>query len=362
MMAARRKRSTGKPPEEKKASSQSVTESEEQENQKAEEAKATQGSRDRKSEKTTKSVPEFPFMEKEIPDLVKTQKGTSGFQNKAPLQADERARDLLRSTLQHPISLTAEDLLNVSEPMRNELKKLLTKRRVERKSVTFVEEANKTDGPWRDLSVRKVVSELPEATCEILEEDREGMHKGSIVIGDPVSQFLATLKPSEKSKIALVARESQGLRAIYPLINGVGEVESLLDSGSQIISMARTVAQKLEISWDPDITIDMESANRSIEKTLGLAKNVPIVCGGITVYLQIHILASPAYKVLLGRPFDTITESLVKNERDGNQTLTLTDPNTGERCQMHTYERGKVPEILKRAVKSDFRLASMKQC
>src|ERR1700678_346937 len=147
MMAARRKRSTGKPPEEKKASNQSVMESEEQENQKAEEVKATQGSRDRKFEKTTKSVPEFPFMEKEIPDLVKDQKGTSGFQNRAPLQADERARDLLRSTLQHPISLTAEDLLNVSEPMRNELKKLLTKRRVERKSVTFVEEANKMDGP-----------------------------------------------------------------------------------------------------------------------------------------------------------------------------------------------------------------------
>jgi len=53
---------------------------------------------------------------------------------------------------------------------------------------------------------------------------------------------------------------------------------------------------------------------------------------------------------------------LVKNERDGSQTLTLTDPNTGERCEMHTYERGKVPEILKRAVKPDFRQASMKQC
>src|SRR6202789_3033821 len=119
MMAARRKRSTGKPPEEKKASSQSVTESEEQENQKAEEAKATQGSRDRKSEKTTKSVPEFLFMEKEIPDLVKTQKDTSGFQKKEPLQAAERARDLLRSTLQHPISLTAENLLKWPDPIEN---------------------------------------------------------------------------------------------------------------------------------------------------------------------------------------------------------------------------------------------------
>ena len=51
--------------------------------------------------------------------------------------------------------------------------------------------------------------------------------------------------------------------------------------------------------------------------------------------------------VLLGQLFDIITESLVKNEKDGRQTLTLTDLNTGEQCVMHTYERGKVPEILK---------------
>lgn len=363
MMAARRKRLTGKPPEEKKTRKAVGLDKPTQQGSQAEVEIEESQEKERESEKTTKLVPDFPFKETEgLPVLEEDQKGGAGFQNKAPLQADERARELLRNTLQHPISLTAEDLLNVSEPMRLELKKLLTKRRVAKKSVSFVEEASKVDGPWRDLSSRKTISELPEATCEILEEDREGMHKGAIIIGDPVSQYLAVLKPGEKSRIAIVARESQGLRAIYPLINRVGEVESLLDSGSQIISMAKTVAQKLEISWDPDIRIDMESANRSLEKTLGLAKNVPIACGGITVYLQIHILTNPAYKVLLGRPFDTVTESLVKNERDGNQTLTLTDPNTGERCQMHTYERGKVPEILKRVVKSDFRLASMKQC
>ena len=68
------------------------------------------------------------------------------------------------------------------------------------------------------------------------------------------------------------------------------------------------------------------------------------------------------YKVLLGQPFDIITESLVKNGKDGGQTLMLTDPNTGEQCVMHTYERGKVPEILKRAVKQDFWEALMKHC
>jgi hypothetical protein len=174
---------------------------------------------------------------------------------------------------------------------------LLTKRRVEKKTVSFMRETSKTDEPWRGILTGRTISELPEATCEVLEEDREGMRKGDVIISNPVSQYLATCK---EPKIAIVARESQGLRAIYPSINGVGKVESLLDSGSQIISMAKSIAQKLEITWDAAVMINMESANRSIERTLGLAKNVPFACGSITVYLQIHILSSPAYKVLLG--------------------------------------------------------------
>ena len=186
--------------------------------------------------------------------------------------------------------------------------------------------------------------------------------KGDVVIRDPVSQYLATLGPGKEPKLVVVAKESQGLRVVYPLINRVGEVGSLLDSGSQMILMERNGAKNLEVNWDMDITIEVESANRSVEKTLGLAKNMPFICGGITVYLQVHIMSSLAYKVLLGQLFDIITESLVENEKDSSQTLMLTDLNTGEQCVMHTYERGKVPEILKQAVKQDFWQALMKHC
>ena len=82
--------------------------------------------------------------------------------------------------------------------------------------------------------------------------------------------------------------------------------------------------------------------------------NVLFLFGHITVYLQVHGLERPAYKVLLGRLFDTITESEVKNAKDGGQSLTLTDPNTGERCVMHMHERGKPPTVLKKPVKQDF--------
>src|SRR5277367_4950737 len=285
-----------------------------------------------------------------------------GYKNRAPLQLEGRARDLILEALKMPINLTTEDVLNVSEQARQDLKKLLTKKRLEKKAVSFVQEPETVTDEERSEKEAELfkdsgqinASQLPEVMDEISTEERDGIPKGSLIVSDPVVQYLNTMAPGEKPKTVIVASESQGLRAVYPLINHVGEVESLLDGGSQIVSMAKEVAVDLEIPWDPDITVQMQSANRSLEQTLGLAKNVPFLFGHITVYLQIHIMEKPAYKVLLGRPFDTITESVVKNARDGGQSLTLTDPNTGERCVMHTHERGKAPIVLKKPIRADF--------
>jgi hypothetical protein len=285
-----------------------------------------------------------------------------GFKNRAPLQMDERAKDLIQEALKHPISITTEDLLNVSEPMRQELKRLLIKKRLEKKSVTFAAEVDSIDeeNPSEQENIMMIsVERLPEATYEVLAEDTDGMSKGSVIVSDPVMQYLNALAPGEEPKSVIVAAESHALRTVYPLINGVGEVESLLDPGSQIVSMSKSVATMLQVIWDPNIVVHMESANKTLERTLGLAKNVPFLFGTITVYLQVHVIGNAAYKVLLGRPFDIVTESVVKNVKDGSQSLTLTDPNSGERCVMETHEKGKIPVILQRNYKSDFQLPSM---
>jgi hypothetical protein len=300
----------------------------------------------------------------DVVKLLETPKLTDepGFKNRAPLQLDERAKDLVQEALKNPICITTEDLLNVSEPMRQELKKLLIKKRLEKKSVTFAAEVEpiKFVGLPEPKQIETIsVDRLPEATYEVLAEDTNGMSKGSVIVSDPVMQYLNTLAPGEKPKSIIVAAESHALRTVYPLINRVGEVESLLDPGSQIVSMSKDIAVTLEVNWDPDITVQMQSANNTLEKTLGLAKNVPFLFGTITVYLQVHVVANAAYKVLLGRPFDIVTESVVKNAKDGSQSLTLTDPNTGERCVMHTHERGKVPTVLQRSFISDFQVRSM---
>ncbi len=70
----------------------------------------------------------------------------------------------------------------------------------------------------------------------------------------------------------MVARESYLLKTLYPLVNAQAEVESIIDGGSQIISMSADVAIQVGATWDPDVTIQMQSANKQLEKTQGLVR------------------------------------------------------------------------------------------
>ncbi|KXN89043.1 hypothetical protein AN958_06394, partial [Leucoagaricus sp. SymC.cos] len=126
-------------------------------------------------------------------------------------------------------------------------------------------------------------------------------------------------------------------------INKVHEEEALLDSGSQIISMSREAVSTCRITWDPELIINMQGVNGQITKTCGLAKNVPFNFGNVTIHLQVHVMEQAPYRVLLGRPFDVITESQIANSTEGHQFISITDPNTGEHASLSTYSQGCLP-------------------
>jgi len=54
--------------------------------------------------------------------------------------------------------------------------------------------------------------------------------------------------------------------------------------------MAKQVVIKQGLTWDPNLVVNMESASNYVEKTLGMARNVAFLMGGLTIYLQVHIL------------------------------------------------------------------------
>jgi len=107
--------------------------------------------------------------------------------------------------------------------------------------------------------------------------------------------------------------------------------------------MTKKVAAANKVTWDPNLSIQIQSANGSLSRTCGLARNVPFTLEGMTVLLQVHIMEEVLYTVLMGCPFDSITESRIINDREGNQTVCITCPNTRVTVTMPTYKRGALP-------------------
>src|SRR5258705_2402069 len=119
--------------------------------------------------------------------------------------------------------------------------------------------------------------------------------------------------------------------------------------------MAEEVCFDLGLAYDLSVIPNMKSANGEVDQSLGLARNVPVQIGEISLYVQIHIIRSPAYDILLGRPFDILTESVVRNFSNKEQTVMIFDPNSGRRATIPTSARGRP----RRLVQKQTFLASM---
>jgi hypothetical protein len=154
-----------------------------------------------------------------------------------------------------------------------------------------------------------------------------------------------SLQPNEVAGPFIVAKESHALRSIVMEVDGQKSVESVVDPGSQIIAMSEDVCHCMGLPYDPSITLHMQSANGEVDKSLGLARNVPCTVGSVTLYLQIHVIRAPAYDILLGRPFDVLTESMVQNYSNEDQTITIADPNSNRTVTIPTIARGKHAKI-----------------
>jgi hypothetical protein len=101
------------------------------------------------------------------------------------------------------------------------------------------------------------------------------------------------------------------------------KVNCILDSGSQIASIAKDLALSLGMVWDPDIHIHLQGADRQLRLSEGLARDVRFTFGDRAVYLQVHVVEGPEYQVLLERPFSTLTDTLVQSEVDRSHSITI---------------------------------------
>jgi hypothetical protein len=257
------------------------------------------------------------------------------------------------------VQLTAKELLALSPALRKILNRKIRNQRVtpvKRKSVQIatLAEDGITEIPENNIpanissyinmdSIRLEDDEM----FEVLLEDRDNLKAGAVIQRDPVEAFKLDIPDNDdRKRIVIVAGKASGLRTLQTKINhNENMVEAILDSGSQIIVIDKTTAVELGLNWDPELTVHLQDVHGNLEETAGLARNVPFQFGNVTIYLQLHVQPSAPFDVLLGRPFDVLTESMVKNFKDGEQEITITDPNTGSKCTMGTQRRGPAKKV-----------------
>jgi hypothetical protein len=291
------------------------------------------------------------------------------YKRQAPIQNEVTAPQVWEKIKDENISIPFRDLLAISPQLRELTKRAVTAQRQSiaedeaiKKAVdkmkSIIENSEKSplkSVKWNEPVVTNetqtkeiVLTEdsIPPAKMYVVTENANNLIQGSLLISDPIMQYLIA-NPTEEFVTIQVAKPTAALKSVLPYVNETEQIECILDGGSQICSMSAETARRVGIAWNPGIKIRMQSANGSIDETLGMAKNVPFRFEDVTIYLQCHILEHAAYQILLGRPFECVTRSTTHNFADGEQRILLTCPNTGNMVEISTHDRGKLPSKAK---------------
>ncbi|OSX64224.1 hypothetical protein POSPLADRAFT_1054832, partial [Postia placenta MAD-698-R-SB12] len=148
------------------------------------------------------------------------------------------------------------------------------------------------------------------------------LEPGATIIPNPYETYLKHIPHGEYPAEFTVAHDSNAICSIIALVDNKEQIECIVDPSSQIVAMSEEVCLGLNLLFDPTIQLNMQSANGEVDRSLGLIRNV-----------SFRIV----YNILLGRPFDVLMQSVVKNFADENQTITILCPNTSETVTIPTY-------------------------
>jgi hypothetical protein len=300
-----------------------------------------------------------------VPEQPSSKKSEPAYRTLPSIHDVKIATDVYQRALETPFTITYHELLSLSPEVRAQVRDAITSKRVANKEVT---QANSYQNVLTPEELSYVFpDELPylfddedKATpimaLTTADSKKPDETKNAIVIEDPIDQYYKGLGQGDQPdpNRIIVAKESLALRSIVPLIDNHLKVESILDPGCQIVAMSEEVCHELALPYDPTIVLHMQSANGAIDPSLGLARNVPFHIGDLTFYMQVHVIRNPAYDILLGRPFDILTESVVRNFRNEDQTITIHDPNSNRVATIPTIPRGPPRFIMKTEVPGFF--------
>ncbi|KZV59370.1 hypothetical protein PENSPDRAFT_595592 [Peniophora sp. CONT] len=251
----------------------------------------------------------------------------SAYRTQPPVYDAQAAQDVYERSMGSNVTLTHQELLSIAPEVRAKLRLAVSSRRVATEVQPVLENTSEA------YALEDIQAEyLP--VYEVLPD-------GGIRVPDVYKQYFKEHSDEAEVPMMVVSKESSAIRELEAVLDNKGSVNCIIDPGSSIISMSEGVCHAFSIPYDNKFKIPMQSANGEIDHTLGLARNVPFKIDSITFYLQVHVIRSPAYDVLWGRPFDVLGETLVQNFRDESQLITVHDPNSSASISIPTKPRSR---------------------
>jgi hypothetical protein len=135
----------------------------------------------------------------------------------------------------------------------------------------------------------------------------------------------------------IVAHHNLPLRCLDAKVTSKdANLTCVLDSRSEVIAMPKRMWEKLGLPIRSDHTMTMSSANTSTDATLGVLKNLALNFGLGEVCVQVQVLVQANFDLLLGRPFHCLMSATTNDYPDGNQDITIHDPNLGKEYKLPT--------------------------
>ena len=234
------------------------------------------------------------------------------------------AEDTYKCSLEMPITIMQWELLWLSPEVKLQFRDSTITWRIPNKETPATQALYKEE---------VVISKEAEATIPLFSTfscpEVYYAPDGSITIFDLVEMYYRLLPPGfDPVKEGLtIALESSVIQSIAAFVDNHHRLECILDIGCQVMSAIR--CNELGLAYNPSIRLNMQSTNGNCNLLLGLAHNVPFLIKSLTFYLQVHLVQSPAYDILLGQPSNILIESVIHNFFNEDQTITIKDPNTG---------------------------------
>ncbi|KAG6883176.1 hypothetical protein C0995_012767, partial [Termitomyces sp. Mi166 len=167
----------------------------------------------------------------------------------------------------HNITMTVGGALAISQPLQNHFQEMVTPKRITNTNMATISEIpdDGTDDALPFPGKSPPGTSANRSNADSLNADVTEP-KGTVGAVDPVEAFYSHW-PLEHHASLCVAKDTDSLRAIMAVIDGKEEVECIVNSGLQIVSMSEEIAHHLGLVYNPTVVLNMQSTNSAIDQS-----------------------------------------------------------------------------------------------